>query len=199
MLAEAGITVEHPADGGQHGDRSRHGRAVPGASSPSGAAASIPDGNTFPYLGCTGSQNWGKYCNPAVDEALNAASKDQRRPPSARPLYAKATALWMADEPTIFLFHQKWFFGHKAGLKGFRAIPDGLMRLDGVHIERLTPCLQGCGGRACRSTCWRWSLAVTVPMHRQLYADLRTQILDGRLRAGSRAAGHRACSHRSWA
>jgi peptide/nickel transport system substrate-binding protein len=41
----------------------------------------------------------------------------------------------MADKPTIFLYHQNWFFGHKAGLKGFRAIPDGLMRLDGVRLE----------------------------------------------------------------
>ena len=50
-------------------------------------------------------------------------------------LYAKATALWMADKPTIFLYHQNWFFGHKANLKGFHAIPDGLMRLDDVRIE----------------------------------------------------------------
>ena len=92
-----------------------------------------PDGNTFPYLGCSGSQNWGKYCNKAVDEALNAATKVSDNAERAA-LYAKATGLWMADKPTIFLYHQNWFFGHKADLKGFHAIPDGLMRLDDVRI-----------------------------------------------------------------
>jgi peptide/nickel transport system substrate-binding protein len=93
-----------------------------------------PDGNTFPYLGCTGSQNWGKYCNPAVDEALNAASRTSDTAERAA-LYAKAADLWMAEDPYIFLFHQNWFFGRKAALKGFKAIPDGLLRLDGVTME----------------------------------------------------------------
>ncbi len=93
-----------------------------------------PDGNTYPYLGCNGSQNLGKYCSKEVEELLNAAGRASDVGQRTQ-LYAKATDLWMKDMPTVPIYHWKWFFAHKAGLQGFKPIPDGLMRLDGVKLQ----------------------------------------------------------------
>jgi peptide/nickel transport system substrate-binding protein len=133
LLGEAGITVNiQPAEASTAIGAASAGQFQSFLAFWSGRVD--PDGNTFPYLGCSGSQNWGKYCNPAVDEVLNAASRTSDTAERAS-LYGKAADIWMQDNPYIFLFHQKWIFAHKAGLKGFRAIPDGLMRLDGVTLE----------------------------------------------------------------
>ena len=93
-----------------------------------------PDGNTYPYLGCNGSQNYGKYCNKQVEELLNSAGRVSSVAERAQ-LYAKATELWMQDMPTVPLYHWKWFFAHKSGLAGFKPIPDGLMRVEGVKLQ----------------------------------------------------------------
>ena len=83
-----------------------------------------PDGNTFPYLGCTGSQNWGKYCNPAVDAALNAASKTSDDAERAA-LYAKATALWMADNPPSSSTTRNGSSGTRPGSRASAPSPTG--------------------------------------------------------------------------
>ncbi|MBM3525612.1 MAG: ABC transporter substrate-binding protein [Alphaproteobacteria bacterium] len=93
-----------------------------------------PDGNTYPYLGCNGSQNYGKYCRKEVEDLLNQAGRVSGVEQRAQ-LYAKATELWMQDMPTVPIYHWKWFFAHKAGLAGFKPIPDGLMRLEGVKLQ----------------------------------------------------------------
>ena len=93
-----------------------------------------PDGNIFPYLGCAGSQNLGKYCRKEVDDQLNAAGRDSA-PEKRAEYYAKAADLYLADLPTVFLYHATWFYAHRAGLEGFKPIPDGLMRVEGVKLK----------------------------------------------------------------
>ena len=45
-----------------------------------------PDANAYTYLGCKGSQNFGKYCNDATEAALSEAVQGQRRGQARRAL-----------------------------------------------------------------------------------------------------------------
>jgi peptide/nickel transport system substrate-binding protein len=93
-----------------------------------------PDANAYTYLGCKGSQNFGKYCRPEVEEFLSGAARVSD-PAKRAELYGKAADLWLVDLPVIYLYHNKNFFGLRAGIQGFKAIPDGIMRLEGVTMK----------------------------------------------------------------
>ncbi len=47
-------------------------------------------------------------------------------------LYTLAADTWMQDLPVIYLYHHKRFFGLDDGLEGFVAVPDGIVRVQGV-------------------------------------------------------------------
>jgi peptide/nickel transport system substrate-binding protein len=92
-----------------------------------------PDGNIYPYLACTGAQNDGKYCNKQVDQLLDqaAASNDQSQRYAA---YEKAAQIYLAERPTLFLYHWTWFWGMTAKLTGFVPVPDGIIRVKGMKL-----------------------------------------------------------------
>jgi peptide/nickel transport system substrate-binding protein len=132
MLAEAGITVTlNPTDSGTATGLVTSGDFEGFFSFWSGRVD--PDANTHTYLGCTGSQNSGGYCNEEVEALLTraAAASD---PAVRADLYAQAAAIWMADAPTLFIYHPKLFFGYSSAVQGFTPFPDGLVRLDGVTL-----------------------------------------------------------------
>ena len=87
-----------------------------------------PDANAYTYLGCKGSQNFGKYCNDENEKLLAeaAAVSDVAK---RNALYSKAADVWMNDEPVIYLYHEKRFFGMTSALKGFKPVPDGIIRV----------------------------------------------------------------------
>lgn len=132
MLAEAGITVTlNPTDSGTATGLVTSGEFEGFFSFWSGRVD--PDANTHTYLGCTGSQNASGYCNDDVEALLTEAASASD--PSARAdLYAQAAAIWMADSPTLFIYHPKLFFGYSTAVEGFVPVPDGLVRLDGVSL-----------------------------------------------------------------
>jgi peptide/nickel transport system substrate-binding protein len=130
MAREAGINVTvQPMEATTAGSTTRAGNFEAFLTFWSGRVD--PDGNVYTYLGCTGVQNDGKYCNQEVERLIDNARKvndaGQRRS-----LYEQAAKIWMKDMPLIYLYHPNWFFGHVAGLKNFTPVPDGLMRLEGV-------------------------------------------------------------------
>ncbi|MBI1773759.1 MAG: ABC transporter substrate-binding protein [Proteobacteria bacterium] len=92
-----------------------------------------PDGNIFPYLGCKGSQNDGRYCNAEVDKLLDAAAatNDQQGRYAA---YEKAAQIYLAERPTLFLYHWNWFWGMTSKVSGFIPVPDGIIRVKGVRL-----------------------------------------------------------------
>jgi peptide/nickel transport system substrate-binding protein len=94
-----------------------------------------PDANTYTYLGCKGSQNSGGYCNADVEKLLTQAAAESKTEDRAA-LYAKAADSWMADAPMLFLYHPKLFFGLSDSVHDFKPIPDGLIRLQGVSMEK---------------------------------------------------------------
>jgi len=94
-----------------------------------------PDGNTWTFIHSQGPQNDGKYSNPAVDRLLDGARVEtdaERR----RAMYADAFNISLRqDRHRIYLWHRKNIVGHTARLQGFRAIPDGLIRLQDLRLQ----------------------------------------------------------------
>ena len=94
-----------------------------------------PDGNMWQMLHTGGTFNYGHYANPDVDKVLDdartVAAVDQRRA-----FYANVWAQERKDLPLIYLWIAKNIVGMKKALTGFRQVPDGLIRLQGVAMGR---------------------------------------------------------------
>jgi peptide/nickel transport system substrate-binding protein len=92
-----------------------------------------PDGNMWQFLHSGGTFNYGHYSNADVDKALDqartVAAVDQRRA-----FYAKVWQQERADLPLIYLWTPKNIVGMKKNLTGFRQVPDGLIRLQGMEM-----------------------------------------------------------------
>ena len=93
-----------------------------------------PDGNIFAFNHCRGANNDSKFCDPRVDAALEAARASVEPAERARH-YADALGIALPDRHRIYLVHEGWRFAHAARLSGFRALPDGIMRLEGISLN----------------------------------------------------------------
>jgi peptide/nickel transport system substrate-binding protein len=91
-----------------------------------------PDLNIAPLLGCEAAGNDGRYCSRELDAVLAEARK-LPDPEVRKAKYRDAIAILLKDLPIVYLYHAKWQFAGSAKLKGFRAYPDGIIRLDGVR------------------------------------------------------------------
>jgi peptide/nickel transport system substrate-binding protein len=92
-----------------------------------------PDGNVSIWLACDGFVNWGKYCNPKLDDLLNRARSTTVTADRQR-LYREAAAIFLEDRPFLFLYHLRWFWGLSTKLTGFQPYPDGVIRLRGMTL-----------------------------------------------------------------
>jgi peptide/nickel transport system substrate-binding protein len=93
-----------------------------------------PDGNIHQGQACGGSLNSSLACDERVDAALNRAREvtdvNQRRG-----LYREAIDLIGARRNVIYLYHPHYIVAHAKNLKGYRAIPDGLVRIKGTSWQ----------------------------------------------------------------
>ena len=48
--------------------------------------------------------------------------------------YDKAAVQIQKDRPIIYLYHRHWLWAHSAKLTGLRAVPDGLVRVQGLKM-----------------------------------------------------------------
>ncbi len=92
-----------------------------------------PDGNSAIWLTCAGFTNWGKYCNKDFDAVMQKAT-EQAETAQRVPLYAQATAIWLADQPTLVLYHNALLWGMNRKVSGFHGRPDGLWRPEGMVV-----------------------------------------------------------------
>ena len=94
-----------------------------------------PDGNLFAFMRTGVGQNDAHYSNAVVDDML-----DQARQVSAvadrKALYAKMWQAQRADMPLIYLFTPVNIVGMTAKLSGFRPVPDGMIRLQGLEMGK---------------------------------------------------------------
>lgn len=93
-----------------------------------------PDGNIFAFNHCRGANNDSKFCDPRVDAALEAARGTVDPAERARHYHA-ALGIALPARHRIYLTHEAWRFAHAARVSGFRAVPDGIMRMEGVRVD----------------------------------------------------------------
>jgi peptide/nickel transport system substrate-binding protein len=80
-------------------------------------------------------QNDGRYSNPVADAALDAART--LTDPAARVAeYAKLVTQERQDLPIIYVYHPVNIVGMSAKLTGFRPVPDGIIRLQGLAVTK---------------------------------------------------------------
>jgi peptide/nickel transport system substrate-binding protein len=93
-----------------------------------------PDGNIHQGNACGGSLNATLACDERVDALLNKAREvtdvNQRRG-----LYREAIDLIGARRNVIYLYHPHYIVAHAKNLRGYRAIPDGLVRIKGTSWQ----------------------------------------------------------------
>jgi peptide/nickel transport system substrate-binding protein len=92
-----------------------------------------PDANVAIWVACDGFINWGKYCDPKLDDILRRARQSTDAAERKR-LYAEAAAIYLPARPYLFLYHLKWFWGASAKLSGIVPHPDGIIRLQGLRL-----------------------------------------------------------------
>jgi peptide/nickel transport system substrate-binding protein len=93
-----------------------------------------PDGNIFSFVGCKQPLNYSGYCKSDVDELLNK-SRTTRDPAERKKAYEQLAATTLKDRPIVYLFHRHWLWAYTTKLSGFRPIPDGLVRLQGLKLN----------------------------------------------------------------
>jgi peptide/nickel transport system substrate-binding protein len=133
LAAEAGIQIKLAA-----GETNANIQAMNGGDFQANlviwSGRSDPDFNVVQFLACDGFQNWGKYCNPKFDDALNRG-RAATDPAQRAAAYHEAASIYLEDRPLIFLFHMTWLYAHSDKLKGFTPVPDGLIRPQGLTLE----------------------------------------------------------------
>jgi len=95
-----------------------------------------PDGNIYNFVACKAppALNTGHYCNPEIDQELDAA-RQAAEPTERLSHYAKVAERVLADRPITYLWHQKWLYAMSAKLAGFVPYPDGLIRPQGIRMQ----------------------------------------------------------------
>src|SRR3954467_15343987 len=93
-----------------------------------------PDGNIFSFDACKQPLNYAGYCKPEVDEILNR-SRTARDAGERRKAYEQLAAIALKDRPIVYLYHRHWLWAYTAKLSGLRAVPDGLVRMQGLKFN----------------------------------------------------------------
>jgi len=87
-----------------------------------------PDGSIFSFINSKGTLNDGRYSNPQVDRWLTEARQTNDKA-ARQALYDKVVKQLQNDMPIAWLYFEPRIFGMSKKLTGFKAWPDGLVRL----------------------------------------------------------------------
>ena len=90
-----------------------------------------PDGNIHQIQTCKGSLNATLACDEKIDALLNRA-REVSDEGQRRGLYREAIDLFTARRNIIYLYHQNYIVAFPKNLKGYKSVPDGLIRIKGT-------------------------------------------------------------------
>jgi peptide/nickel transport system substrate-binding protein len=90
-----------------------------------------PDGNIHQGQACGGSLNATLACDEKVDALLNRA-REVSDVAQRRGLYREAIDLIGTRRNTLYLYHPNYIVAFPKNLKGYKAVPDGLIRIKGT-------------------------------------------------------------------
>ncbi len=94
-----------------------------------------PDGNIHQFQTCQGSLNVSHLCDEAVDGLLNKAREVtdfKERFELYRQAIEKITGV---HRSIVYLYHQNYILAFPRTVKGYKAVPDGLIRIKGVSWQ----------------------------------------------------------------
>jgi peptide/nickel transport system substrate-binding protein len=93
------------------------------------------DGNSYAFLHSGQGNNVSHYSNPTVDALLDAArgSTDLAK---RKADYFKVWAQVQQDVPVAYLYNPRNIMAMSVKVKGFRPIPDGMVRLQGLEMSK---------------------------------------------------------------
>jgi peptide/nickel transport system substrate-binding protein len=93
------------------------------------------DGNTYQFLYTGQGNNVSHYSNPVVDKLLDqgrGATDVAKR----KPLYNQLWTELRRDLPLTYLYNPRNIVAMSVKLNGFRAIPDGMIRIQGLEMSK---------------------------------------------------------------
>jgi peptide/nickel transport system substrate-binding protein len=91
-----------------------------------------PDANIHQFHTCTGSLNTTLLCDETIDALLNKA-REVTDPVQRAALYKEAVdKLTGQHRNIVYLYHLNYIAAFPKSLKGYKAVPDGLIRLKGT-------------------------------------------------------------------
>jgi peptide/nickel transport system substrate-binding protein len=90
-----------------------------------------PDANIHQFHTCQGSLNTSQACDETIDSLLNRAREVSDLAQRTQ-LYREAVDKFSARRNILYLYHQNYIAAFPKNLKGYRAVPDGLIRIKGV-------------------------------------------------------------------
>lgn len=94
-----------------------------------------PDGNMYQFLHTGGTFNYGHYSDPTMDKLLDEA-REVSDFAKRKALYAKVWQVERKDMPLIYLYIAKNTVGMRKNLMGFKQVPDGIIRLQGMYFAK---------------------------------------------------------------
>ncbi len=94
-----------------------------------------PDGNLYSFMHSGGALNDGKYANPKVDALLDQ-TRIVQDVAGRRALFDQILEQTRQDLPILYLYNPKNVVGMSARVTGFRPVPDGMIRLQGVSLAK---------------------------------------------------------------
>jgi len=94
-----------------------------------------PDLSSHPWFHSKGGVNFSHYASEEMDRLLDAAraAVDQGE---RRALYREALDLFNVDFPYIFVYHLQEMKAYRNEMRGYRHIPDSMMRFEDVWLAR---------------------------------------------------------------
>jgi peptide/nickel transport system substrate-binding protein len=92
-----------------------------------------PDANQTSHIVTGAPFNWGHYSNAEVDR-LMALARTIATVPERNAVYEQIMRIIQAERPLIYLYHPKYQTAFTARLTGFQAMPDGIIRFQGVRL-----------------------------------------------------------------
>jgi peptide/nickel transport system substrate-binding protein len=90
-----------------------------------------PDANIHQFHSCGGSLNESNVCDEGLDALLNKA-REVSDVKERSGLYRQAIDRFLSRRNIVYLYHENHIVAFPRALKGYKAVPDGLIRVKGV-------------------------------------------------------------------
>jgi peptide/nickel transport system substrate-binding protein len=93
-----------------------------------------PDANIFQFHTCGATLNTTQACDEGVDVILNRA-REVSDVAQRTSLYKQAIDKFAARRNIIYLYHPNYIVAYPKSFKGYKAVPDGLVRIKGTSWQ----------------------------------------------------------------